>query len=223
MVNQFRLDDGNLSAEDIRVHLNIPMTTGYVSPVYSDEPDVNNFSTISDESGGSSYITGSSGDDLLIGGAGDDVIYGGYGNDYLIGGDGSDKYAMDKNSGRDVIDNHSNDTAFDILEVEGELSQLWLSRSDDNLVITLLDSDAEMTVKNWYSDVSSRLDGIAVSASQSSFFDASQVDSLVEAMAVFGVPASGEIKLSISQRGYVDQLLGVGGTTPGGSGGGQVS
>ncbi|WP_155499093.1 hypothetical protein [Pseudomonas brassicacearum] len=223
MVNQFRLDDGNLSAEDIRAHLNIPMTTGYVSPVYSDEPDVNNFSTISDESGDSSYITGSSGDDLLIGGAGDDVIYGGYGNDYLIGGDGSDKYAMDKNSGRDVIDNHSNDSDFDILEVEGELSQLWLSRSDDNLVITLLDSDAEMTVKNWYSDVSSRLDGISVSASQSSFFEASQVDSLVEAMAVFGVPTSGEIKLSISQRGYVDQLLGVGGTTPGGSGGGQVS
>lgn len=161
-------------------------------------------------------LYGSSSDDLLIAGQGDDFLNGGVGNDYLVGGDGNDVYAFGTGYGQDTIDNHSNTPgAFDVLTIdESDVTKLWFSQSDNDLIITLLGSDDQMTVKNWYSDPSSQLGLITANGHD---FYAGDVDNLLNAMAAFGAPVGGDIALTRDQRAYVDYMLGAG-TGAGGGG-----
>ena len=137
------------------------------------------------------------------------------GNDYLVGGDGNDYYAFGPGFGQDIIDNHSNTpSALDVLEIEGsDVSKLWFAQSQDDLVVTLLGSSDQVTVKNWFSDSSSQLGLIAANGHQ---YEAAQVDNLVSAMASFGAPVGGDIALTNDQRAYVDYMLGVGAPSGGG-------
>ncbi|MEF9672629.1 calcium-binding protein [Pseudomonas sp. PCH446] len=176
-------------------------------PVYTDLPESRDFASVSDSAVMSSTINGSSSDDLLIGGQGDDSLYGGAGNDFLVGGDGNDVYAFDTNSGHDTIDNHSNTIgSFDVLSIfEQDARNLWFSQSSDDLVVTILGSDAQVTVKNWFVDDTSRLALIEV---RNKGFYANQVDSLVSAMAIFGAPVGGTSIMTHDQRNVIDQMLG---------------
>ena len=218
MVGSFQLDDGLVTAQQMLQQLETSVAEGYYSPIYSDLPDERDFAAVSDTASQTDVsLYGSSSDDLLIAGQGNDSLDGGAGNDYLVGGGGDDTYIFGQGYGRDTINNHSGTSdSFDVLEInESDVTKLWFSQSSDDLVITLLGSDDQMTVENWFSDDSSRLALVAINRTQ---FDAGQVDQLVNAMAVFGAPAGGEMALSHDQRAYVDHMLGVGT----GSGGGGV-
>ncbi|WP_190539592.1 calcium-binding protein [Pseudomonas typographi] len=223
MVGTFELDDGTVTADQMLSQLGASVPAGYTSPIYSDLPEERIFAAVSDDASTDSVtLLGSSSDDLLIAGQGDDYLYGGAGNDYLVGGDGNDVYTFGAGYGQDTIDNHSNTPdAFDVLSIdESDVTKLWFSQSQDDLVITLLGSDDQMTIKHWYSDPSSQLGLIATSGNQ---FYAGQVDNLVNAMASFGAPVGGDIALTNDQRAYVDYLLGAAPSGGGGSGGGMVS
>lgn len=223
MINTFELDDGTVTADQMLSQLGVSVPLGYTSPIYSDLPEERDFAAVSDDpSTDSVTLRGSSSDDLLIAGQGDDFLDGGAGNDYLVGGDGNDVYAFGAGYGQDTIDNHSNTPdAFDVLSIdESDVSKLWFSQSQDDLVITLLGSDDQVTVKHWYSDPSSQLGLIATNGHQ---FYAGQVDNLVNAMASFGTPVGGDIALTHDQRAYVDYMLGAAPVGGGGGGGGMVS
>lgn len=101
---------------------------------------------------GNDTLYGGDGDDLLDAQAGNDTLYGGAGNDILIGGDDSDVYLIDRDSGSDEIRNY--DSSGDDIDVIGyrdiSRNDLWFSRTGDDLVISVIGSNVQTTIKGWY-------------------------------------------------------------------------
>lgn len=116
------------------------------------------------------YVEGGVGNDVLYGGAGNDTLLGGDGNDtidaqsgndtlvggagsdVLIGGDDSDTYLIGLNSGADQIRNY--DSSGDDIDVIGyqDISRnyLWFSRTGNDLVIAVIGTGVQTTIKDWY-------------------------------------------------------------------------
>lgn len=101
---------------------------------------------------GNDRLDGGDGNDTIDAGAGGDQLIGGTGNDILIGGSGSDVYLIDLNSGADEIQNYDpNGTDIDAIGYSDiDRKQLWFSRSGDDLVISVIGTAVQTTVKNWY-------------------------------------------------------------------------
>ncbi|MFA0939536.1 hypothetical protein ACDH53_19210 [Pseudomonas tremae] len=222
MVSTFELDDGAVSSEQILQKLGVTASLGYTSPIYADLPEERNFAAVSDDASIESVsLMGSSSDDLFIAGQGDDFLDGKAGNDYLIGGDGNDVYAFGRNYGQDTIDNHSNSLgASDVLEINmSDVRELWFSQSKDDLIVSILGADDNVTVKNWFDSPANQLALIEAGGRQ---FNNGQVNNLVAAMASFGAPVGGDVALTRDQRTSIDYILGVSGVS-GVSGGGVVN
>ncbi|MBK8816867.1 MAG: calcium-binding protein [Methylococcaceae bacterium] len=102
---------------------------------------------------GNDTLTGGDGIDTLNGGNDDDILDGGTGNDSLTGGNGSDTYLFARGSGQDTINNYDltagkTDTllfAADVLPTD-----VLVSRSGDNLILTLLGSTDKVTVTSYF-------------------------------------------------------------------------
>jgi Ca2+-binding RTX toxin-like protein len=136
-------------------------------------------------------LLGGLGDDNLNGGSGDDVLIGGAGNDTLDGGYGSDRFLFGKGDGQDIISQYDpyGATAYsDTLVINDDVSvdELWFSRADDDLLISISGTDDQVLVENWYSGSSYQLDSVEVG---SSTLLNNQVDQLVSAMATYAVPS----------------------------------
>ncbi|NIY77710.1 cadherin-like domain-containing protein [Thalassospira sp. HF15] len=121
--------------------------------------------------------------DTINGFAGNDVISGGAGDDTLTGGDDADTFVFGRDFDNDVITDA--ETADSIL-LQSELSadDVWLFQQGDDLVIQLLGSDDSLTVADWYASTAQQVGEIEVSGST---LDAANVQSLVDAMSVFGI------------------------------------
>jgi hypothetical protein len=156
---------------------------------------------------GANNLTGLFGNDTLYGMDGDDVIGDGNsfnGDDLYVGGRGNDTYQFSLFGGRDTIDNAADDnaTTTDRLVWLGpsNLRSLWFKQSGNDLVLSVkqpalpitvqtpygpLGADpTEITIKNWYSDPSSRLDSFVVQATRKTLLETS-VQGLVDAMAIY--------------------------------------
>ena len=177
------------------------------SPSYQYVPDERAFGTVLAGASGAQNVLGSSDADMLDGGAGDDVLSGNAGNDYLMGGGGSDTYRFALGGGHDTINNLSNSAAadHDVLAWDDVVREdLWLSRQGNDLVFDVLGAEDAIVVQDWFADTAQRLD--VIQAGGSSLY-ANEVDNLVNAMAAFGAPSSGEIVLTASQRDQVNTLI----------------
>ncbi len=145
---------------------------------------------------GNDYLWGGAGQDSLYGEAGDDILRGGAGvNDTLSGGSGNDIYQYAVGDGSTTINNYDTDTnRRDVLQILTDavpsemvnIEDLWFSRSGNNLQITLVGSNDQVTVSNWYSNADYQLNQIKVGAS---VLLNHQVDQLVTAMASYNVPS----------------------------------
>ncbi|WP_271273641.1 calcium-binding protein [Aliamphritea hakodatensis] len=135
---------------------------------------------------GDDRIAGNKGDDTLNGSFGDDVLQGGRGNDTLNGGFGNDRYQFAEGDGQDVI-NQNDVSGKDVLAFDGDISadEIWFRRHGEDLRITIVGSDDQVTVNNWYRGDSYQLDKIET---ESGVLINSQVNQLVNAMAVFSAP-----------------------------------
>ncbi len=90
--------------------------------------------------------------------------------------------------GQDTIVNFdTNQVDLDMLSfTDVAFNDLWFSQQGNNLVIDLVGTNDQVTVKNWYLGESSQLDTIKAS---DLLLQQGQVAQLVNAMAVFDVPA----------------------------------
>ena len=102
---------------------------------------------------GNDVLIGGEGVDTLSGGNDDDILDGGTGNDSLTGGNGSDTYLFARGSGQDTINNYDltvgkTDTLLftaDILPTD-----VLVSRTGDNLILSLLGSTDKVTVTSYF-------------------------------------------------------------------------
>uniref|UniRef100_UPI0031CE747A calcium-binding protein n=1 Tax=Kiloniella sp. GXU_MW_B19 TaxID=3141326 RepID=UPI0031CE747A len=138
-------------------------------------------------SDGADIVFGTAGTDTLQGGSGDDLLIGGAGNDQLSGDAGEDTYIFDTASGQDTIQRQATSGSDEdtILFDNGvRHDQLWFEKAGDDLLIKVLDSDATVTVEDWYDSTYDR--AVAdIRTSDGAVLMQNSVDQLVSAMSSF--------------------------------------
>ncbi len=150
-------------------------------------------------------------DNILVGNRGDNTITGGKGNDLLMGAAGNDTYAFAKGDGQDVIYDHDATKGnLDTLSfTDAKQTNLWLSKSGDDLKISVLGSKDQVTVKDWYvggdSGSDNHIERIKT-ADGKTLYD-SDVDKLVQAMASFSAPAATQTSWPTTQGSNGKVLL----------------
>lgn len=98
---------------------------------------------------GADLLAGGDGDDTLSGGLANDRLAGGAGADVLQGGAGSDDYMFGAEDGDDTVIDSS---GADRLTIAGVRSaDLWLVRSGQDLVISVIGGDTRVTVQGHFS------------------------------------------------------------------------
>ena len=156
---------------------------------------------------GNNQLSGGAGNDSLNGGAGNDVLDGGAGNDTLVGGLGNDTYLFDIGLGRDEIDNKDsigNDIL--LLGVGISVEQVWLRQTGNDLEVSVIGTASSVKVKGWYgTNPANKIDSIQLSTGDSLL--ASEVQSLVDAMAVFAPPPLGQTILSTEQQNALAGII----------------
>ncbi len=146
---------------------------------------------------GVDWMLGNAGNDALNGGGGNDVLGGGAGIDTLVGGAGADNYLFGRGDGADTIsENDSTIGVEDNLLFGSSITadQLWLSRSGNNLDIAIIGTFDHIQIQNWYSGSEYRVERFRLADGKQLI--EGQVQTLVDAMAGYSVPAFGETTLS---------------------------
>jgi Ca2+-binding RTX toxin-like protein len=98
------------------------------------------------------WVRGTSGNDTINGTGGDETFDGGAGNDVVYGSTGSDTYIFRVGSGNDWITEYDFQSGTDTAKLIGlNPSDVTLSRSGDNLVITINSSGETLTAASHFS------------------------------------------------------------------------
>lgn len=104
--------------------------------------------------GGNDYLYGANKDDTLVGGKGDDI---------LSGKDGSDTYVFSRGDGVDQINSGSFQSTgkSDVIQYQDvNHDNLWFSRSGNALVLKVLGTTDSVTVNNWFSGATYKMDKV---------------------------------------------------------------
>ena len=147
-------------------------------------------------------LLGHGGNDNLYGESGNDELIGGAGNDTLSGDAGNDTYVFGTGFASDIVNNYDSQAGrvdvakFDDIGVE----DLWFSRDGNNLQITVVATEDQVLVSNWFSGDSYQLDSIEVATS---ILLNSEVEQLVDAMSVYSVPSGAG---SVIPENVMDEL-----------------
>jgi Ca2+-binding RTX toxin-like protein len=153
-------------------------------------------------------LTGGAGADFLWGRGGDDVLDGGAGADTLVGDGGNDSYLFGAGYGRDtIVENDSTVGNLDSVRLLDGVSadQLWFRRLDEHLDVQVAGTTDSLQIKDWYKGDAHRVERFTT-ADGKTLLD-SQVQSLVDAMASFGVPAGAEANLTPDQRAQLEVVI----------------
>jgi Ca2+-binding RTX toxin-like protein len=152
---------------------------------------------------GSNQLNGDAGADTLDGGAGDDQLVGNAGNDSLMGGAGNDDYRLSRGDGADRLNNAATDylAATDRLVLGADVArnQVWLQRSGEDLLVSIMGTTDSSRVLGWYSaNTTSRLDSFV--AGDGRVMTEARVEALVQAMATMTPPPVGQTSLTTEQQ-----------------------
>jgi len=158
---------------------------------------------------------GKAGDDALFGGEGADRLRGGAGDDILRGDRGSDTYLFGRNDGVDTVKDYNGkdadpaiygETSDRVLMGEGiAADQLWFSQHGDDLDIGIIGSRDHLRIDDWYRGGDYQVDLFELA--DGSRLMAAQVQQMVEAMAAFSPPQSGELDLSSELRQPLEPVI----------------
>ena len=157
---------------------------------------------------GKDTLTGGVGDDTLTGLAGNDVLAGGKGKDLLVGGKGNDTYLFNRGDGQDtIVDTDSTWFNADLLKVgDAKSNQLWLTRSGNNLDISIIGTTDKATVQDWFVSSANRVEKITALGDGKSL-SAAKVNNLVNAMASFTPPAMASTTLPADTPANITKLI----------------
>jgi Ca2+-binding RTX toxin-like protein len=157
---------------------------------------------------GNDLLLGGDGNDDLYGGAGDDTLEGGAGNDWLSGGDGSDTYLFARGWGQDTVSNYDTSAGKTDMAVFGDditANQLWFQQSGSNRVVSQIGTSDKVTFSNWYSGSQYHVEQFRTS--DGLVLLDSQVQALVQAMAAFAPPVSGQTTLPPEYQNSLNAVI----------------
>ncbi|WP_307719259.1 calcium-binding protein [Pseudoduganella armeniaca] len=160
-----------------------------------------------DGGAGNDSLLGNDGADVLSGQAGNDTLDGGAGNDTLDGGAGSDKYLFGKGAGADSISSYDGGASDDRVAFGAGVSegQIWLQKSGSDLQLTLIETNDKLTIRNWYSGSTYRVDGFDLANGKHLL--EGQVEALVSAMAAFAPPVPGQSSLPADYQAALNPVI----------------
>ncbi|MEY2863774.1 MAG: hypothetical protein RLY58_1481 [Pseudomonadota bacterium] len=161
-----------------------------------------------DGGAGNDSLAGGAGNDTLMGGAGNDTLFGGVGADDLNGGLGNDSYRFDRGDGADVLTDTDLVANADRLNFSVGIAtdQLWFAQNGNDLVVSVIGTADQVTIKDWSLGTAHQIENIYV-AGVSGRVQASEVQALVDAMASMTPPAMGETTLSSTQSAQLGAVL----------------
>jgi Ca2+-binding RTX toxin-like protein len=139
--------------------------------------------------------TGNELNNTIYGNSAANVLDGGAGNDSLYDSFGNDTYVFGRGSGQDSIaDTDATLGNTDVLSFGAGIAtdQLWFTRAFNNLVVSIIGGADKATIQNWYGGSQNQIEQIKVSGKTLLNTD---VEKLVQAMASFSAPASGQTTL----------------------------
>ncbi len=160
--------------------------------------------------GGNDRLDGRAGNDWMDGGIGNDTLTGGQGNDTLQGGLGSDLYLFNRGDGADTWkENDATLGNLDIARFGAGIAhdQIWFRHVGNDLEARVIGTTDKALIKDWYTSSANHIerfeagDGMALLDSQ--------VDALVQAMAAFAPPASGQTSLPANYHDALAPVLAV--------------
>jgi Ca2+-binding RTX toxin-like protein len=163
---------------------------------------------------GSQYddmLSGNAVDNILSGEAGNDHLFGADGDDQLQGGAGSDTYSFGIGDDQDhiiedaggAIDTDSMDR---VIFGEGiDTDDLWFTQEGNDLRVWVEGTDDWLDIDNWYGNSAPGVELFTASDGYSLL--ASQVQSLVDAMAVFDPSGSGVLNVPQSAQDDVASVI----------------
>jgi Ca2+-binding RTX toxin-like protein len=128
------------------------------------------------------------------------------GNDFMSGTKYDDTYLFRRGDGADTVRESGSGAQGDTLVFEGDISsnQLWFTQIGQDLRIDVIGTQDRVTVSNWFAGASNQIELIKAGGSSLSH---NNVSSLVQAMAAFAPPASGETTLSASYQQQLSPTL----------------
>jgi Ca2+-binding RTX toxin-like protein len=151
-------------------------------------------------------LLGGDGDDTITGGAGSDTIDGGIGSNTLDGGTGDDTYVLERTYGAsDLTDNDSTGGNSDTLQLGADIApdQMWFRQSGNDLLVNVIGTDAQMTIKDWFLGSDHQVEQIVTD--DEDVLDHTAVQNLVSAMSSLTMP--GTTTLSPEYHAQLDTVI----------------
>lgn len=145
---------------------------------------------------GNNVIIAGSGADTVMAVAGSDIITGGTGNDTLNGGLDNDTYIFTRGAGADTVaDLDANSGNVDLLWFKTGVNsnQLWFQHVGNDLLVSTIGTSDKVTITDWYAGESNQIENIK--ASDGKVLLNTEVEALVNAMAVLAPPTAGQTTL----------------------------
>ncbi|KZN45185.1 hypothetical protein N474_05480 [Pseudoalteromonas luteoviolacea CPMOR-2] len=119
---------------------------------------------------GNDILDGDDGNDVLDGGKGNDIMIGGKGNDRMHGAEGSDIYYWGAGSGNDTIVNAPQNSADNVNDIDKlifessiTIDDLNWSRSEYDLVVTLVSSGETLHLRDYFREEKYKLNIVELS------------------------------------------------------------
>ena len=142
------------------------------------------------------HIDADAGNDRVTGTSHADVLIGGRGRDRLNGGPGNDIYEFARGDGKDDLVDLDDAPNTDVLEFASGIAhdQLWFRQRGSDLELRVIGTRDQVVISDWYEGKENQIEEIR--AGDGYLVLNTQIDQLVQAMAAFAPPASGDLNLS---------------------------
>jgi Ca2+-binding RTX toxin-like protein len=135
-------------------------------------------------------INGGDGNDSITASGGNDTIDGGTGTNTLTGGTGNDTYTLARTYGAsDIVESDNTGGNTDLLQLGSDIAidQMWFRQSGNDLLINVIGTGAQMTIKDWYLGSDYQVEEIKTAGGADTLSN-SNVQNLVNAMASLTLP-----------------------------------
>ena len=136
------------------------------------------------------------------------ILDGGIGTDTLIGGLGNDCYIFGRGCGSDTV--QENDTTLGnrditLFSTGIATNQIWMRHVGDDLEVSIIGTSDKLTFDDWY--LGSQYHAEQFKTADNRILADTQVENLVQAMAAFSPPASGQTTLPLNYQSALSPII----------------